>query len=244
MNDRFCDRQDLQNACVNIKIPKPLLRCFGALYDFNYLSYDVTARELLNVDGDDDARDNEDDDATLGDNDKDENEYGEGDDDEKHEDADNDEELLGENTDNYDNTEDENSNDDFQTEELNKKRKEIGYKKLSLSKCRKVQSIFQIMYFVFHQGTKRTPMHMMIGESAHDYGGKLLLNSLSKRGLAISYTECRRFHFDMASFTSLSHETKVSLPCHFDPAEFTCGATGNWDHEGSTSIHDAVTVLY
>ena len=31
-------------------------------------------------------------------------------------------------------------------------------------------------------------MHMMIGESAHHYGGKRLLNSLSKRGLAISYS--------------------------------------------------------
>ena len=120
----------------NSKTP---LKVFGALYDFNYLSYDITARKVLNVDGNGDARGNEDDDAALGVNDKDENEYSEGDDDEKHdEDADNDEELLRENTDNYDNTEDENSDDDFQTEELNKKRKEIRYKKLSPPKCRKV----------------------------------------------------------------------------------------------------------
>ena len=122
-----------------MKIPKPLLRFFGALFEFNYLSYDITAREVINVDGHGDARDIEDGDAALGGNDKDENEYSEGDDDEKHdEDPDNDEELLRENTDNYDNTEDENSDDDFQTEELNKKRKEIKYKKLSPSKCKKV----------------------------------------------------------------------------------------------------------
>ena len=48
----------------------------------------------------------------------------------------------------------------------------------------------------------------------------------------------------MASFTSISHEPKVPLPCHFDPAEFTSGPTDNWDHEGTTSIHDDVTVLY
>ena len=47
LNDRFYDRQDLQNTRINMKIPKPLLRFFGALHDFNYLSYDVTAREVL-----------------------------------------------------------------------------------------------------------------------------------------------------------------------------------------------------
>ena len=36
----------------------------------------------------------------------------------------------------------------------------------------------------------------------------------------------------------------ISLPYHFDPAEFTRGTTDNWDHEGTTSTHDAVTVLY
>ena len=92
------------------------------------------------------------------------------------------------------------------------------------------------MYFVFHQGEKRTPMHMMIGESAHHYGGKLLLNSSSKRASNKLHSVATST-FDMAYFTSISHETQVSLPCHFDPAVFTRGATDNWDHEGTTSLY-------
>ena len=39
-------------------------------------------------------------------------------------------------------------------------------------------------------------MHMVIGEKGAQSGGKLMLNSLAKRRLAISYTECRRFQFE------------------------------------------------
>lgn len=48
--------------------------------------------------------------------------------------------------------------------------------KLSISSCRKVQSLFQIMYYVHHCGRKTTPMHIMNAESVHALGrgGKIV----------------------------------------------------------------------
>ena len=41
---------------------------------------------------------------------------------------------------------------------------------LSTKRCRKVQSRFQILYYVHHCGRKRTPMHIMNAESVHSLG--------------------------------------------------------------------------
>ena len=87
-------------------------------------------------------------------------------------------------------------------------------------------------------------MQMMIGEPVHNSGGKLMHDSLAKRGIVISYTEWQRFLFEMAAYTVKSHEAHVALPDHSNPSEFTRGTTDNWDREGATSEHDAVTVLF
>ena len=118
---------------------------------------------------------------------------------------------------------------------------------LSGQRCRKVQSLFQVMYYVHHQGRRRTPMHIMNAESVHSLGrgGKIVTQTLNHEGLAISYPELRRYQCDLASFTAQHNRDRVGLPSHFDPGQFTSGAIDNWDHEGANvSEHDTVTVLF
>lgn len=118
---------------------------------------------------------------------------------------------------------------------------------LSTQRCRKIQSLFQVMYYIHHCGRKRTPMHIMNAESVHGLGrgGKIVTTVLNHGGLAISYPELRRYQHDLATFTAQHNNDRVSLPSNFDPGQFTSGAIDNWDHEGANvSEHDTVTVLY
>ncbi|KAG0728088.1 hypothetical protein GWK47_033202 [Chionoecetes opilio] len=113
---------------------------------------------------------------------------------------------------------------------------------LSTGRCRKLQFLFQTMYYVHHCGRKRTPMHIMNAESFHALGrgGKIVTSILNHEGLALSYTELH-----LASFTAQHNKDRIALPSHFDPGQFTSGAIDNWDHEGARiSEHDTVTVLF
>jgi hypothetical protein len=103
------------------------------------------------------------------------------------------------------------------------------------------------MYYVHHCGRRRTPMHIMNAESVHALGrgGKIVTTILNHEGLALSYTELRRYQHDLAAFTAQYNQDRVGLPTHFDPGQFTSGAIDNWDHEGTNvSEHDTVTMLY
>ena len=118
---------------------------------------------------------------------------------------------------------------------------------LSAQRCRKIQALFQTMYYIHHCGRKRTPMHIMNAESAHNLGrgGKILTSILNRQGLALSYPELRRYQYDIATYTVQQNEHEVALPAHFDPGEFTSSAFDNWDHEGTNaSEHDTVCVLF
>ena len=135
--------------------------------------------------------------------------------------------------------------DDFNDEEVAKNTSSDST--LSVQRCRKIQSLFQIMFYVNHCGRKRTPMHIMNAESVHALGrgGKILTQTLNHEGLAISYSELRRYQHDIASFTAHHNQHRVALPYHFDPGQFTSGAIDTWDHESiNVSEHDTVSVLF
>ena len=103
------------------------------------------------------------------------------------------------------------------------------------------------MHYIHQNGKRRTPLHIMNVESVHSLGrgGKIVTQILNREGLAISYPELRRYQHDLASFTAQRNSGQVALPSHFDPGQFTSGATDNWDHEGiNVSEHDTVTVLF
>lgn len=184
-----------------MKIPGPLLRFFGYLYNFNTESYRKAAKLVMSED--------------LSPS---EESHGSGDTDYDDDDGD-DKEIC-----------DEQCNGD-----------------LSVQRCRKMQSLFQILYYVNHCGRKRTPMHIMNAESVHSLrrGGKVVTKTLSHQGLALSYTGLRRYQHDLASFTALHSQDRVELPGHFDPGQFTSGVIDNWDQEGeNVSEHNTVTVVY
>ena len=84
-------------------------------------------------------------------------------------------------------------------------------------------------------------------ESIHILGrvGKIMTQTLNHEGLAISYSELRRYQHDIASFTAQHNQHRVVLPYHFYPGQFTSGAIDNWDHESiNVSKHDTVSVLF
>ena len=202
LDDRFCDAEDLKQVCSAMKMPEPVLRFFGYLFNFDASSYDKVAGAVICKDMD--ADDEKDDDS-----DEDEPEF----------------------------------HDTLDSDSV----QQASDRRLSVKRCRNIQSLFQTMYYVHFQGKKRTPMHIMNAESAHSLGrgGKVLTNILHRQGLALSYTKLRRYQHDMAAYTAQHNMKTVALPAHFDPGEFTAAAIDNWDHEGAnTTEHDTVCVLF
>ena len=59
---------------------------------------------------------------------------------------------------------DDDENDDDVDDETSDGNQQLSDTNLSISRCRKVQSLLQIMYYVHHCGRKRTPMHIMNAE--------------------------------------------------------------------------------
>ena len=122
--------------------------------------------------------------------------------------------------------------------------------KVSDEKRRKANSLFQIMYFMLHNGCKRTPMHIMNSEAIYDAcKSATLITSFNHFGLCTSYDELLRYQNDMASFTIESCEGGVPFPSNFNSNMFTMAAFDNFDHEEATlsgigGSHDTVTVLF
>ena len=124
--------------------------------------------------------------------------------------------------------------------------------KVSDEKRRKANSLFQIMFFMLHNGCKRTPMHIMNSEAIYDAcKSSTLITSFNHFGLCTSYDELLRFQNDMASFTIEASEgdVHVPFPSHFTRNMFTMAAFDNFDHEEATlsgigGSHDTVTVLF
>ena len=137
------------------------------------------------------------------------------------------------------------SNDDESEEEVEEVRKTS--RNLSKQRCRKIQALFQTMFYIFHCGRQKTPMHIMNAVWAQSLGngGSIFTKILNHEGLAISYTELLRYQHDLAAFSLQNQDERVQMPSHFQADQFTSGAIDNWDHEGEkTSVHDTVAVLY
>ena len=117
------------------------------------------------------------------------------------------------------------------------------------SKHDKILSVFQVIFFILNHCRKRTPLHMLNSEAVYNAcRSKLLVSSLNRFGLAISYDEILRYHSDMASYVIESSQGGAPLPSNFDSKEFTMGAFDNFGHEegmfsGIGGSHDTAMVL-
>jgi hypothetical protein len=119
----------------------------------------------------------------------------------------------------------------------------------SSSKSRKMMALYQTLYFLVHNGKRRTPLHMMNAEAIYSVcKSSTLITSFNHFGLAMSYDELLRYRNDMASYIVENSAGKVPLPSHFDPNKDTIAAFDNFDHDEATESgiggsHDAVSVL-
>ena len=95
--------------------------------------------------------------------------------------------------------EEEEDDDDDNDDVEDKDEAEENVQGLSDMKRRKIRVLHQIIYFNVHNGTKRTPLHILNAQSIHDKC-KELITSFNHYGLAISYNELQRYHNDIASF--------------------------------------------
>ena len=118
-------------------------------------------------------------------------------------------------TDDYENT------DDHDDENKNE-----GRSKLSIRLCLKIQSLFQVLYYIHHRGRRRTPIHVMNAAWAHSlgHGGTQFVHILNRLGLSNSYSELQRYQYDLATFASRLTDDRVQIPAHFQLYQFTSGA--------------------
>ena len=114
----------------------------------------------------------------------------------------------------------------------------------------KAQTLLQIMYYICHHGARKTPLHMMVGESIHQKcRSKTLITSFNHIGLSVSYHEVIRHHHNLAQYAVKQSPFQVPMPSHFKRDSFTMGAFDNFDHEEATlsgvgGSHDTVCVLF
>lgn len=117
-------------------------------------------------------------------------------------------------------------------------------------KLRKLKSVFQVLYFVVHNGRRKTPLHLTCAEEIHTTcKSKTLITYLIDLGLSVSYDEILRHQKDLVDFVFTTGTDDVSLPSHLNPEKFTTAAFDNFDHQGATlsdlgGTHDTVSVLY
>ena len=182
LQDKFCDKHDLEKSWENIVIPPPVLTFFAVLFNFDANHFKANIEN-------DDAESDDDDNIPATD-------------------------------------------------------------KVSAGKQRKMISLLQIMYYILHNGRKRTPLHLMNGQAIHDTcKSSTLIKSFNHFGMCVSYDEILRYHNDMVWLTVESGHDNVPLPSHFSTEDNTSGTLDNFDHEEATlsgigGSHDTVLVLF
>lgn len=118
------------------------------------------------------------------------------------------------------------------------------------TKVLKITCSFQSMYFIMHDGRKRTPLHIATGMSVHHVSrSRATIMNLNRLGLSISYDEVERYRVGLATYTARLAENLTPLPSHFNPEAFTTVAFDNFDHDtfsisGKEGVHDTVSVVY
>lgn len=121
---------------------------------------------------------------------------------------------------------------------------------VSEQRCRQVQGLTQILYYILHRGRKKTPMHVMNSQAIYDAcRSATLITSFNRYGLCTSYDEVQRHHNDMGRFIVESSCQRVPFPSHFASSQFTIAAFDNFDHNEATlsgigGSHDTVSVIF
>ena len=116
---------------------------------------------------------------------------------------------------------------------------------------RKCDTLFQVFFYLIHNGKSKTPLHVSLAESIHDIcRSKNLIMNLNRLGLCVSYDEVERIDINLAQRTiDAAGENLVPVPPVINSSAIIQGAMDNFDNEESTSSgiggsHDTILMLF
>lgn len=125
----------------------------------------------------------------------------------------------------------------------------IRNKSASITKI--CDTIFHIVYYLIHNGQKKTPLHVSLCECVYDTcRSKTLIQIKNRLGLCISYDAMERIDTGLAIRPiQLAGNNKVPVPKTIDNSAVIHGAVDNYDNEEGTSSviggsYDTILMLF
>ena len=126
-----------------------------------------------------------------------------------------------------------------------------GQRSMSDEFDRKSYAIFQQIYYLVHNGTKKTPLHVSIAQSIHnECRSKKLIKIMNwLLGISISYDELERIDFTLANqLLNRLGEHRVPISNSIKKG-LLHGAMDNFDHiedtkSGKGSSHDTILMVF
>ena len=106
------------------------------------------------------------------------------------------------------------------------------YRKKSENAQQKCGVIFQTVFYLIHNGRKKTLMHVSICETIDDaYRSKKVTQLMNRHGLCISY-DLERIDIGLAKRTiEIKGDHRVPVPPSISSDTFVHGVMDNFDHE-------------
>ena len=127
----------------------------------------------------------------------------------------------------------------------------IPGRSISSNISRKCDMVFQILFYLVHNGSKKTPLHVSLCQTIHDTcRSKSLIQIMNQLGFCIGYDELERIDTRLATRTiELAGESRVPVPTNIDSSAIIHAAVDNYDNEEATSSgiggsHDTVLMLF
>ena len=102
----------------------------------------------------------------------------------------------------------------------------------------KIKSMVQILHYNIHVDRKFASFHVMNSVQIYERcRSKKLITSFNRSGLCISYQSMKQHRQDLVKLAKVqSNTSKVPLPTHFSPEEFTIVAFNSFNHADKNSL--------
>ena len=127
----------------------------------------------------------------------------------------------------------------------------LPFRKTLESLQRKSDTIFQIMYSLTHNSTKKTPLQIFVAEPIHDISrSKRLINIMNQLGVSTSYKEMLGIDNIAAKrIIQMNRENRVPVAKSMKHFIIIQGAMDDFDHDEATKSgikgsHDTVLMLF
>ena len=105
--------------------------------------------------------------------------------------------------------------------------------------------LFQMFYYLFHNGTKQTPLHVAVAETVHTMTrSKTLVSMLNRLGVSISYNSLERIDASMANLITCRLSPGDRVPLNKDLLTQEDPINAALDNFDSNDSHDTIMVLF